>query len=345
MQREADAKNEAVSQQYLMTQNRLFEAQKRAGDALRPTLIDLMNTANGWLQAISGFVQKHPALTAGIMKTALGFTLIVGALSAVLIAVGSIIGPFSLLTFGIAKLGLHGPAAITAIKALGGNILNLGRFFMVAGRLIMLNPIGLAITAIALAGYLIYKNWDPIKAWWSALWGEMNNNPAAALARLGALFVNFSPLGLIYKGFQLLMSYLGVEMPATLFEAGSKLIASLIDGIKSNLPSLGGVMNWVKEKTGLGSVVSAGKQLTAGVAMGAVTAMPLAAPTVPIGGGGMLKAPAVAASQPAAGPIAITVNPSPGMDEKLLAKEVQKQMAAAQQREAAAKRSKLSDKE
>ncbi len=344
MQREADAKNEAMSQQYIMTQNRLFDSMKRAGDALRPTLIDLMNTANGWLQAISGFIQKHPALTAGIMKAAMGFTLIVGALSGVLIAVGSIIGPFSMLTFGIAKIGLHAPAALTALKTLGGGILNFGHFFMAAGKIILMSPIGIAIGLLIAAGYLLWKNWDGVIGGLKAIWENLGGSVGAVITTITTALVNFSPLGLVYQGFQLLMSYLGIEMPATLYEAGAKLISSLINGIKSNLPSLGGVMDWVKEKTGFGGVVNAGKQITAGVAMGTMAAMPLTA-GVPLGGQGMLKSPAAVAAQPAAAPIAITVNPSAGMDEKLLAKEVQKQMAAAQQRDAAAKRSKLSDRE
>lgn len=308
------------------------------GEAISPELKSLSKWFGELSSKVGEFSKQHPSVVRGIAVVIVALTALIAIAGVVMMASAALTGGWAILK--ISALGL-----LSGIKMLITGLWTVGFTIARVGLMMLTNPIFLIIAAIAAAGYLIYKNWEPINAWWDALWEEIKHKPTAALERLGKLFINFSPLGLIYKGFQLLMSYLGIEMPATLYEAGSKLISSLIDGIKSNLPSLGGVMNWVKEKTGLGGVVSAGKQLTAGVAMGTMTAMPLAAPTMPIGGNGVLKAPAVAAQQTAAAPIAITVNPSAGMDEKLLAKEVQKQMSAAQQRDAAARRSKLSDKE
>lgn len=51
------------------------------------------------------------------------------------------------------------------------------RFVAVAvqtmGALLLANPIILVITAIAAAAILLYVYWDPIKAWWGSLWGDI----------------------------------------------------------------------------------------------------------------------------------------------------------------------------
>lgn len=53
--------------------------------------------------------------------------------------------------------------AATALTAIGAAIAFIGRMFL-------LNPIGLAITGIAAAALLIYKYWDPIKAFFEGIW-------------------------------------------------------------------------------------------------------------------------------------------------------------------------------
>jgi hypothetical protein len=62
----------------------------------------------------------------------------------------------------------------TLARVLGGRLLSAamsaGRAIMFIGRALLMNPIGLAITAIAIAAYLIYKHWDTIKPWFIKLW-------------------------------------------------------------------------------------------------------------------------------------------------------------------------------
>jgi len=50
-----------------------------------------------------------------------------------------------------------------------------GRTFLWLGRALLMNPIGLAITAIGVAAYLIYRNWTPIKTFFIGLWASVKN--------------------------------------------------------------------------------------------------------------------------------------------------------------------------
>ncbi|TCK36729.1 hypothetical protein B0G84_5742 [Paraburkholderia sp. BL8N3] len=67
----------------------------------------------------------------------------------------------------IAGLTLVGP--IAAVSGLAVALASLGGFFV-------LNPIGLAVAAVAtlgVAGYELYENWDKVQAWWHNLWATM----------------------------------------------------------------------------------------------------------------------------------------------------------------------------
>jgi hypothetical protein len=68
------------------------------------------------------------------------------------------------------------PAVFTAV---GTALRFVGSGILWVGRALLMNPIGLAVTAIAGAVYLIYKYWDPLKGWFSALWEDIKSSFAA----------------------------------------------------------------------------------------------------------------------------------------------------------------------
>ncbi|WP_043946963.1 hypothetical protein, partial [Ralstonia solanacearum] len=47
------------------------------------------------------------------------------------------------------------------------------RAVAVLGRVLLLNPIGLLVTAIAVAAYLVYRYWEPISGFFSGLWQQV----------------------------------------------------------------------------------------------------------------------------------------------------------------------------
>ncbi|MBJ7592534.1 hypothetical protein JHD43_20445, partial [Aeromonas veronii] len=63
-----------------------------------------------------------------------------------------------------------GTGVVTGIKALGKAFMFVGRSIIWIGRAMVMNPIGLFITAIALAGYWVYENWDWLGPWFGKLW-------------------------------------------------------------------------------------------------------------------------------------------------------------------------------
>lgn len=126
-------------------------------------------------------------------------------------------------------------------KVLGGTLLFglklAGQAVLWLGRALLMNPIGLLVTGIALSAYLIYRYWEPIKGFFSGLWSEIKSGFNGGLAGIGALIVNFSPVGLFYRAFAGVMSYFGVELPGKFTEFGGMIISGLVTGIGNALTS------------------------------------------------------------------------------------------------------------
>ena len=91
--------------------------------------------------------------------------------------------------------------AASAINGVAAAFGGLGRTLMLVGRLALTNPIGLVITAIAVAALLIIRYWEPIKAFFSGFWQGLTEGlrPLAPLfgrvfGVLGAMFEPLKPV-------------------------------------------------------------------------------------------------------------------------------------------------------
>lgn len=158
-----------------------------------------------------------------------------------LLAVGRFLVPFGqglLMTFG-APLMLAGRGAMFLGRLLAGNLVSglrlAGQAVLWLGRALLMNPIGLAITGIALGAYLIYRNWDKLKPWFQGLWGEIKAAFAGGIGGVAKLILNWSPLGLFYKAFAGVMKWFGIDLPKNFTDFGANLIGGLVSGIKAKL--------------------------------------------------------------------------------------------------------------
>lgn len=273
---------------------------------------------------------------------------------------------------------------------MGSVLFNLGKValplvwkgILLIGRALLMNPIGLAVTAIAGAAYLIYKNWEPIKAFFLGLWEEIKAGFNGGFAGIAKLILDFSPLGLFYRAFAGVMSYFGVDMPAKFSDFGGMLLDGLVNGIKNKLgavkdaiSSVGdSTVGWFKEKLGIHSPSRVFAELGGftmqgleqglvggqGGPLGAVTAMAkqlAAAGAFTFGLGGpaiamdnrppLSPVPAASARTAAAPlpPVTVNVYPSAGMNEQQLAQLVGQKVAEAMRANQIRNRSSLSDQE
>lgn len=242
---------------------------------------ELIQSVTSIVSGVGAWAQRNPELVATLVKV----IAVVGALLVVFggitVTIAGILGPFAMLRYGMTVFGIKGGAVSGVLAKLGRNILPMvGKAIMFMGRALLMNPIGLAIVAIAAAAFLIYKYWEPIKAFFTEIWAEVKAAFDGGIGSVAELIVNWSPLGLFYKAFAAVMDYLGIELPGKFTDFGSMMMSGLVNGIKNMgsavKDSIVGVgesaVGWFKDKLGIESpsrvFIGLGANVSEGAALG-----------------------------------------------------------------------------
>lgn len=146
-------------------------------------------------------------------------------------------------------------------------MLMLGGAFLRLGVMLLTTPIGIALTLLGVAAYMLYRNWDAVVAGAKALWQDLSNfiggvvNSIASffgtcwesikaffnsgIGNISAQIINWSPLGLFYQSFASVMSWFGVQLPSSFTQFGANIIQGLWNGLKSKFEA---VKAWFAEK-------------------------------------------------------------------------------------------------
>lgn len=180
MEKEYQARAATTANSLVIFRNQINALGITIGSVLLPAVNSLLMTVGPWVGQVTELAQKYPTVTKAVIATA-------GALVAMKVATFALGFAFTYLKGGLlnivglfyrtsAAAALVGTSTTTAAAGptlLGRAFLFLGRGILWAGHMLLLNPIGLAVTAIAGAAYLIYKNWEPLKAWFKGLWDDI----------------------------------------------------------------------------------------------------------------------------------------------------------------------------
>ncbi|PNF12848.1 phage tail tape measure protein [Enterobacter cancerogenus] len=268
------------------------------GLELMPVVSELTQNITPLIWRFSAWLRENPALVQGIAKVVGTIWLFNGALNILKLSVNLIASPFiRLIDIFLrlkASLALSGAAstALSVFKSLGngikvlasllgrtlvGGLKLVGQTFIWLGRALLMNPLGLTITAIAGAAYLIYRYWEPISGFFSGLWTRIKAAFDGGIGGITRLIMDWSPLGLFYNAFASVLDWFGIVLPASFSEFGSNILDSLINGILKTLPYLnsaiekikGLIPDWAKSTLGINTEKPgagiAGTALTPGV--------------------------------------------------------------------------------
>nr|WP_157750948.1 phage tail protein [Janthinobacterium svalbardensis] len=219
----------------LEAQSKLADLKLTMGEKILPLYVRGMELAISAVQRLNGFMERNPTV-AKVMITAFavlaGVLLVLGPL---MLGIAALIGPYAMLHVMFAKMGMTGGVLTPILRGLGGAFMWVGRAVLWLGRAFMLNPIGLAVTAIAGAVFLIYKYWEPIKAFFSGIWSHIKTAFAGGIGGVTTLIANWSPLGVFYRVFAGVLGWFGIALPAKFSDFGSGLLRSMASGITSAL--------------------------------------------------------------------------------------------------------------
>lgn len=285
------------------------------GTTLLPVMTEGLAMINGLASRVSAWAQRNPELAAGLIKAAAGLAVFKIGLGATMWALGGLLGPLST---GIALWQKY--RVLGSVAALFPKVATGVRILGVALRFLALNPIGLAITAIATLAYLVYANWDKIKAAFGGgiAWvkGLLNGLPgwmeSIGVAMMQGLLAAINPLALGAKLIQMAKNgiasfkkYLGIQSPSRVFMAiGAHTAEGLARGIDR-----GG-------RRAVGSM----SRLAAGVsAAGALALTPVATPAA-------TSRAEVAGPAGAGMTVNIYVSQQPGQDARQLALEIRREL-------------------
>lgn len=376
MAREAEIRAQSLSAQLLMARNRAFNLTATLGESLRPSILRLVEGFNRVIGRLTAWVKANPELTFSVLKVVGGLAALAAVFGTLTLGLASLLGPFALFRYALLMLGIRGTGLGRVLLFLGRTALPLvAKAIFWIGRALLLNPIGLAITAIALAALLIYRYWDPIKAYVLELWAEIRAGFEGGIGGIVRLILDFSPLGLFYRAFAGVMRYFGSELPGTFTGFGNMLMQGLIDGIRSRFTALKSTISemgdstiaWFKDKLGihspsrvfaaLGGFTMAG--LAQGLAAGEGNVLGQLADTasrLTVAGAGVLQHAFTLDSRPpisaGAAPVTlggdtynITIHAAPGMDPQAVARAVRQELARQKTQAAARLRSRLTDRE
>ncbi|TFW37604.1 phage tail tape measure protein [Pseudomonas putida] len=238
-------------------------------DGQNGPLRDLVQTITGIVGAARAWIGANPELAASLAKGAAAVAILVTGMGALTIAMASLLGPFALARYGMAMFAIKGGAILPVVGklvgVLSGALLTAIRGVSIALWGLAANPatlaIAAAVAAIAGAGYLLYQNWEQVKAYFSSAWAEIKAGFSGGVAGILTVLANFSPIGLIYQAFAGVLSYLGIDLPSRFTEFGGMIVNGLVNGltaglgaVKDAVTSIGSsAIGWFKEKLGIHS--------------------------------------------------------------------------------------------
>lgn len=346
----------------------IFEGEDGALRQLTRDVTELVGKFGAWIKA-------NPELASTIVRAAAAVAALVAAGGALMLMLGSILGPLAMLKYGLSVLGIKSlPLVGMALRAIFGLLLG--------------NPIGLLITAIAGGALLIWRNWETLEPYFTALWEGIKALFLAGLDLLKQVF-SWTPLGMLIENWDTLGSYFSslLETIKTIFNAGwellkavfswsplgmlvenwgpisswfSNLATSVVELFKAGFSGLldillapiravkgvwGALFGSDDTSAKLDEAVSAAKKASGAIAIGATVAAAPVAADVPIDTRPPITAPSSGANGTAIGSVQISVHATPGMNEAQLARMVAAEIERLGRENAARQRSALYDTE
>ncbi|BAW20845.1 phage tail tape measure protein [Pseudomonas alloputida] len=238
-------------------------------DGQNGPLRDLVQTITSIVSAARAWIEANPELAASLAKGAAAVAVLVTGMGTLTVAMASLLGPFALARYGMAMFAIKGGAILPVVGklvgVLSGALLTAIRGVSIALWGLAANPVALAIaaTVAALAGaaYLLYQNWDQVKAYFAGAWTEIKAGFTGAITGIMNGLANFNPLAAISAAFAGVLSYLGIDLPSRFTEFGGMIVNGLVNGltaglgaVKDAVTSIGSsAIGWFKEKLGIHS--------------------------------------------------------------------------------------------
>jgi TP901 family phage tail tape measure protein len=237
MQKEFKNRSETTANNLKLLRNNVVEIGISLGNIFLPALNAIITPIRVVGSAISDLMDSSPIIGGAIKVTAglfAGFVTLSVAGAGLAYALTFLSGGFSkVLLFGnlvrAMLMGFSFQAAIAttktvvfgavqrataissviftgALNVLGGALSFVGKAVVWLGRALMMNPIGLAVMAIAGAAFAIYTYWEPIKGFFSRVWNSVLSVFGQAWTAITGV-LGFNPIGIVMQSWEGIKTY------------------------------------------------------------------------------------------------------------------------------------------
>lgn len=212
MEKEFQARAATTANNLQLLKNSLTELSINVGSAVLPGLNDLVGTIRPVVTQFATWAKENAGLVSGVIKLVAGAAAL--KLGVIGLSYGLSLGASGLNGIGIAMslvsskatvlnhalIGTRLAPLISGVGSLTAMLPSLSGAMAVLGGVIAATPIGwliAGVAGVAAAGLLIYKYWEPIKAWAGGFFSGLMEG----LKPIGDAFsVAFSPLAPLFSG-------------------------------------------------------------------------------------------------------------------------------------------------
>ncbi|NVI81922.1 phage tail tape measure protein [Janthinobacterium sp. BJB401] len=230
----------------LEAQSKLANLKLTMGEKILPLYAQGLELAISAVQRLNGFMERNPTV-AKVMITAFAvLAALMLVLGPLMLGIAAMIGPYAMLHVMFAKIGVTGGVLTPILRGLGGAFMWAGRAVLWLGRALLMTPIGIAITVIASAAFLIYKYWEPIKAFFGGLWSDVKAAFAGGFTGINSLIADWSPLGLFYRAFAGVLGWFGIALPARFTDFAASIRGRFAKGLAPLAGFFTGIWSQIK---------------------------------------------------------------------------------------------------
>lgn len=274
MDKEFSARSGTTENGLALLKNSFSELMTVVGERLLPVISKVSSALAGFIQELTDFAAANPALVdsllilggilAGVVVGFSGLTALIGVLSISWIVAARAMSPLFTAFKVMRSVGwLFSRVLLQIIRFLP----MVGSAFVKLGMMLLTTPIGIALTLLGVAAYMLYRNWDAVvagaKALWQGLgvfvggvvnaivsffgtcWERIKAYFGGGIGNISAQILRWSPLNLFYQVFRGVMSWFGVQLPSSFTQFGANIIQGLLNGLKSKFEA---VKAWFAEK-------------------------------------------------------------------------------------------------
>lgn len=267
MDKEFSARSGTTDNGLALLKNSFSELMTVVGERLLPVISKVSSALAGFMQDLTDFAATNPALVdsllilggilAGVVVGFSGFTALMGVLSISWIVAARAMSPLFTAFKVMRSVGwLFSRGLLQIIRFLP----MVGSAFVKLGMMLLTTPIGIALTLLGVAAYMLYRNWDAVvagaKALWQGLgvfvggvvnaivsffgtcWERIKAYFGGGIGNISAQILRWSPLNLFYQVFRGVMSWFGVQLPSSFAQFGANIIQGLWNGLKSKIESV-----------------------------------------------------------------------------------------------------------